>query len=264
MIITPRFVALNYPRTGSTFVRDVLRTVHRANGPASRVRGWLGLASFQELDLPIERTLSARREGRRSQHGSYAQIPERDRGKPVLSVTRNPFDRAVSMYEHGFWRTRPHADPAAIAGRYPHYPELDFTEYLEMQATFGFDNVRQGVELSADVGPHTLHFIRFFWQDPDSALRQLTDASIEDDSFLASMPAVRFLHTEALGEELRGFLTEMDYPPAQTAFLLDEAPVNQAASRKGRPWTEYFTEEQANEFRHTERLLFKRFPEYAS
>lgn len=263
MIITPRFVALNYPRTGSTFVREALRTLSGADSPLGRARERLGIGGFRELKLPIERTLSARRVERESQHGAYGQIPDSCRDRLVMSVTRHPLDRAVSMYEHGFWRTSPPGDATAIAERFPEFPELDFGRYLELQSTLGFEDVLQEATLKADVGPNTLHFVRFYWPDPERALARLTDASIDDGSFLAGMPDVRFLHTEALADELRGFLIEMGYEEQATAFLLDQPAVNRAASRAGRPWSEYFTQEQERTFRYKERLLFERFPEYA-
>ena len=78
MIITPHMVLLNYPRTGSTWARGVLRRLHGVEGRtlAQRLAGTrLGWRGFHELTLPIDRTTTALREGRRSQHGSYRQIP---------------------------------------------------------------------------------------------------------------------------------------------------------------------------------------------
>ncbi len=102
MILTDQFVLLNYPRTGSTFVREALGSIY---GQSARRLQWLLPAKrkFRELLLPINRTTAALESGRRSQHGCYSQIPASHRGKPVLCVTRNPLERVVSQYEHGFW-----------------------------------------------------------------------------------------------------------------------------------------------------------------
>ena len=266
MILTHRFVMLNYPRTGSTFVRDALRTLLSERGGvraalARRLRP--SPAPFRELLLPIDRTLSAQREGRRSQHGCYAQIPRSHRGLPVVSVARHPLDREVSQYEHRFWIEHPPAALDALRARFPSFPELEFHEYLAMQAEHGLANVLKGARLRADVGPNTLHFLRFYHPEPDRALARLTDSAVDDGSLLRELPRVRFLHTERLRPELRALLHEFDFEPAQTAFLEDAPSLNAAVARAGRPWSEYFTPEAERVFRRKERLLFQVFPEYA-
>ena len=264
MILTDEFVVLNYPRTGSTFVREALRALYQPRGRLwSKVLSRFGRgARFQELLLPIDRTLPALREGRHSQHGRYAQIPASHRGKPVVSVTRNPLDRIVSQYEHGFWRDHPIADPAALRRLHPSFPDLSFPEFLQMQATFGLPAVLQDVPLQAEVGPMTVHFVRFYYENPEAILAHMDDVAVESGEILHSMPPIRFLHTEKLAEELCAFLHEIGFTPEETQFMLDMRPVNAAASRARRPWTDYFTPKMAEEFRHLERLVFKRFPEY--
>jgi len=266
VLLTERFVLLNYPRTGSTFARSALRALYRRReGPWGHALVRLGLAqaSCRELLLPIERTATARREGRRSQHGALSQIPPSERGKLVVSIARHPLDQVVSAYEHGFWRAHPPGDEQVIRRRFPRFPELSFSQYLELTSEFDRTNVLQGVPLQADVGPCTLHFVRFFAVDPDAALARLSAESISSGEFLARLPPVRFLHTEHLAEELAAFLGELGFEAAETAFLRSLPRVNVAARRRGRPWSEYFTPEQERDFRWRERLLFQRFPEYA-
>lgn len=265
MILTERFVLLNYPRTGSTFVRAALRALHGLEGsrlPAVLLRWTPRGRRCRELTLPIERTASARRAGRRSQHGALHQIPASHRHLPVVSVTRHPLDREVSQYEHGFWREHPPAPLETLLARFPAWPALSFGEYRALQAEHGRADVLQGAPLRAEVGAQTLHFLRFFHPNPDAALAQLDDARIDDGSLLRELPPVRFLHTERLVPELRAFLHEHGFEPRATAFLEDWAPVNAAASRAGRPWSDYFDAEEERRFRREERLLFQLFPEY--
>ena len=266
MLVTDRFVLLNYPRTGSTFAREALRALHQRRTPAWRralERLSLARPALVELELPIERTVTARREDRRSQHGALSQIPPGHRGKPVVSIARHPLDRAVSAYEHGFWRTRPLGDPQAIRDRFPSFPELSFDEYLEYGLAFEAPDVLQGACPQADVGPHTLQFLRFYSADPQATLAGLTDARIDSGEVLRSLPPVRFLHTERLVEELIDLLHDVGFGPGQTAFLRELPRVNAAGSRRGRAWREYFSPEQERAFRQRERLLFQVFPEYA-
>ena len=266
MLLTDDFVLLNYPRTGSTFARAAVRELYaRRSGRLGRALQRLGLGSpgAVELELSIERTAAARRAGRRSQHGALSQIPASHRGKPVVSITRHPLDRAVSMYEHGFWREHPPGDLRTIRARFPRFPQLGFSDFLTLGLEFDLPNALQGVPLAAEVGPHTVHFVRFYAADPDAALRSLTDAAIEGGTFLERLPPVRFLHTEHLLEELTAFLQELGFGPEETAFLRQQPRVNVAGARQGRPWSDYFTPEEERAFRARERLLFRAFPEYA-
>lgn len=266
MILTRRFVLLNFPRTGSTFVRRALRTLYGVQGRGIlrtvRARfGW-GCPQFQELTHRINRTESAERERRRSQHGAYSQIPIPHRGKPVVSVTRHPFDRLVSMYEQGFWRDHPPVDRAVLRARLPSFPELTFTQYLEMLDVFDVPNVLKGHPLRAEVGSQTLHFVRFFARDPEVTLARLTDDAVDSGTLQDELGEVRFLHLESIAEELVEFLVSIGHRGAETGFILDAPPINAATSRRGRGWREYLDADTARALRHRERFLFRMFPEY--
>ena len=229
MLLTDRFVLLNYPRTGSTFARQALRQLYaRRAGLRGGLLQALGHGQVEELQLGILRTATARREGRRSQHGALSQIPPDHRHKPVVTITRHPFDRLVSFYEHGYWRSHPFGDREQLRERFPSFPELSFEEYLDYSAAFEVPDVLQGARPRADVGAQTLHFVRFYAADPEAALEQLTDEAIDDGSFLAGLPPVRFLHTERLVEELTAFLHDVGFAPEETAFLRELPRVNAA------------------------------------
>jgi hypothetical protein len=259
VILCDRLVLLNYPRTGSTFVREVLREAfgHAGSGLGARLRRRLDRGRFRELALPITRTASAERAGRRSQHGALSQIPATHAHLPVVSVWRHPLDRVVSQYEHGFWREHPPGEPAAVRARFPRFPDLDFGEYLALQQEFGRADVLRGRRLEAEVGPDTLHFVRFFARDPEGALDRLDDAAVDSGALRAELAPVRFLRFERLAEELAALLVELGFPPAEVRHLADAPPVNAAASRRGRPWTEYFTPELEAAHRRSERFLHR-------
>ncbi len=265
MILTDQFVLLNYPRTGSTFVREALRTVYeQGGGRLTQLVGRLrpGRPRLKELLLPINRTASALLDKRKSQHGAYSQIPISHRDLPVLCVTRHPLDRIVSQYEHGFWRDHPLGDLKQLERLFPAFPDLSFRDYLKLQSTVGFDSVRQDAIIKANVGACTLHFIRFFFPNPDAALARLTDESIDSGEFLRGMPEIHFLRTEDLVNDLRTFLHSIGFNQQETAFLVDKPPANRALSRGGRTWPDYFSTSEAAQYRQRNRLLFQMFPEY--
>jgi hypothetical protein len=266
MILTEQFVLLNFPRTGSTFARAAVKKLYeRRNGPSPRQAPSArpgNPTAIRELLLPIDRTISAFRTKRHSQHGSFGQIPPTDQGKPVVSVIRNPFDLIVSHFEHGFWKENPIADEKALRARFGSYPDLDFDEYLAMAEEFGLPDVLKGRRIDADVGPQTIHFIRFFFRDPDAVLDRLTDEYIDRREFVGELPEIRFLHTENLRRELRDFLVSVGFLPEETEFIESLPRKNVAASRRNRPWAEYYDDERMRAIRRKERMLFLLFPEY--
>jgi len=251
MILADRFVLLHFPRTGSTFLRQAIEAIYGRRG-----------GSFREHLVPIDRTLSALRETRRSPHGCVAQIPEAQSRLPVLSVTRHPLDRIVSQYEHGFWRQHIPGDPREVEARFPTFPELDFAEYLRFRQEIALPDVMKGEPLRANVGPDTIHFLRFYFREPEVALARMTDATIDSGELIRGMAEIRFLRHEQLVADLEEFLREIGFLPEQTKFLRSMPRVNKAASRRGRPWTDYFTADQEQACRMQERLLFQRFPQY--
>lgn len=263
MILTDRFTCLNYPRTGSTFVRTVLRRAYGQDreGLHGKLAAWLSpwwsLGRFRELALPIYRTASARRAGHKSQHGAVHQIPRRQRDLPIVSVLRHPLDRAVSQYEHGFWRTSPPGDLDAIRARFASFPEIDFGDYLELQRTFGRADVLQGSHVDEDIGPDTLHFVRFFAPNPELALSRLTSATVDSGAALEDLADVRFLRFEHLTEDLVGFLLEVGFSERSLDFVGQLPRINAADSRRGRTWHDYFTPELEAAYRSRERLLFR-------
>jgi hypothetical protein len=207
-------------------------------------------------------TSMAERAGRKSQHGSYRQIPPEARGLPVLSVMRDPFDQYVSAYELRFWQTNPIWDVVTLERTYPGYPDLSFDQYVEMMQDHGVKNLLMGKALGTDVGFLTLRFLKFYGVEPDRMLDSLTDEYIESERFRSDLAPVRFVHTESLVPDLRDFLAEVGFGRDRTEFMMHLPRVNAAEARRGKPWQEYFTPEIRERVRHAERMLFRLFPRY--
>lgn len=264
MILTDSFVMLNFPRTGSTFVRTVLRRLYgpwwNAFGCDSRPRASSG---FQELMLPIDRTRKAERLGRISQHGRWGQIPESHRHLPVASVIRHPLDHAVSHYSHVDWWRSPPAGEAALRRRFPSWPRLTFAEYLDFEQEFALPDVLKDARPAAAIGHLTAHFLRFFARDPEAALAGLTDARIESGEVARDLPPIRWLRQDRLAADLASFLVESGHSARRVNRACRHPPVNVSRARHARHWREFYTPEQASLKRHRERTLFRLFPEFA-
>jgi len=263
VILTDAFVLLNFPRTGSTFVRSAVRRLH---APWWDAFGLLDAnprpsSGFRELTLPIDRTRKAERLGRRSQHGRWGQIPDSHRHLPVVSVVRHPLDHAVSSYLHEDWRMAPPADEAALRRRFPAWPRLDFGAYLEFEHEFALPDVLKGIRPAAEIGCLSAHFLRFFARDPDATLAGLTEDRIGSGALALDLPPIRWLRHDRLNDDLAAFLGEMGYPRGRIDRALRRRRENVSRERRGRPWRDFFTPETEARKRHRERLVFGMFPD---
>ena len=184
MIITPKLVLLNFPKTGSTFARAALKEIHRINTPLKSTllsRVGVKVNGMREIIGVSNQSVYQVLHGIRGQHSTYSQIPKKYKTLPVVSIIRNPFERYVSLYEFRWWVNYPlYAENPELLARYPSFPEISFKQYLEMTSSFGMpDFVPKDVDLEVDVGLYTLQFLRFFHPYPDDAIRKLTDEYLE-------------------------------------------------------------------------------------
>jgi Sulfotransferase family len=246
MLITPDFVFIHMPKTGGTFVTEMLRLVY-------------GVRAVET--------------GRK--HATCEEIPAADREKPILSVIRSPFDRYVSQYHYGWWRTHPqeYCDPAKILQQFPTYPQLDFNDFVVVANRY-FVNVHRGVsngyespKLPPDLslGWHSEQFIRFFCRDPHRAFASITEHDLEQGRLKTFEYPVEFLRTETLNRDLAGYLQRYDVDPdlLRTVRTHHAVMPEQAHETRARPHArEYFDRALSDFVLRKETLLFNRFPEY--
>jgi hypothetical protein len=254
MILTKNLVFIHLRKTGGTFVSTLLGRVYRERGWVARVRNRLEGKRFRSVN----------------QHGTCAEIPESHRGLPVVACVRNPFDRLVSMFHFKGWQRDPaqwHCDPAAMARRFPRWPDLSFEEFaLAATETFkGLDD--SGVPEAARLGSQSEELVRYFWREPARAFPSIDDAYIAERRWDRDMHPVRWIRTETLNRDLHALLLEFGVPPERAAFVLEEEPILPAQSRKAprkdRDWRSAYTPDLLAAVARRERLLLSLFPDYA-
>jgi hypothetical protein len=228
MIITDQFVVLNFPKTGSTFVRDVLRRIHhrRAGGLGARLLAAVGLRRrplFRELMLPNIRV--KRNAHVRDQHGTYQQVPAGHKHKPLVSVLRHPCDHIVSEYEYREWVRTPPDDVDTIRAHFPRFPDLTFEDFVHLRDRVRIPTRLEGRRPPAAVGDLTVLFLQFFAKDPDALLASLTDEAIDSGAYRGKLAPVRLLKTESRNQDLYQFLLEYGYPEEEIAFILKEKKI---------------------------------------
>ncbi len=246
MLITPDFVFIHMPKTGGTFIAEMLRLVYGARAVES---------------------------GRK--HATCDEIPAADRGKPILSVIRSPFERYVSQYHYGWWKTNPqeYCDPAPVRERYPQYPQVDFDDFV-MIANRYFVNAHRGLangyesrELPPDLAPgwHSEQFIRFFCRDPRSAFASITERDLRRGRLDAYEYPVRFLQTEALNQDLADYLHDYGVDSELLCAIRTHGRVmpEQAHEARTQPHARDYFDRRLRDFvEHKETFLFNRFPQY--
>ena len=267
MIITDDFIMLNFPKTGSSFARKVIKQLYgEHNSHIRKLMEKLCLCSPRVRDFMLPKIDVKVNYKAKDQHGTLRQIPESHRGKRIVSITRNPLERYVSTYFFKWWQSFPPADIHTIREKYPHFPDLSFPEYYEMTHLYGKQNRLQNIVPKIDLGLHTIQFIQFYFHDPEAVLTKIDHQYIEQEDFRRDMGSVEFLHQENLNSELRLFLIDVGFNENQLKFIDSLGKVNITEKKEKAPRLSNVAVESG--FRNTilerDKLMFKIFPEYLS
>ncbi|NBD36483.1 MAG: sulfotransferase family 2 domain-containing protein [Chloroflexi bacterium] len=283
MIITNQFVMLNYPKTGSSFARAMLKQVHNYDrGGVNKILhrmirkfryGTVLNRTLRKIDTLINPDMTelivpkvyGRHIGyRQSQHGRYSQVPEEHKDKTIISIIRNPFTRYVSTYLYEDWKDRyPQIYSDQLKNNIPSFPDLSFAEYYDMIHFYKQDLRLQGIIPKINLGVNTIQFIRFYFKEPKRVLNEIDDEYITNRSYQEEMVPITFLHQERLNDELFQFLLTMGYSEQKIQFIKDAEPINVTKRKRDQQSLDrFYTEELRQNILKRDRLLFKIFPEY--
>ncbi|MGD2111372.1 MAG: sulfotransferase family 2 domain-containing protein [Phycisphaerae bacterium] len=253
MIIADRFVFIHLPKTGGTFVTDVLHRLYKCTPDARLWRRLLKPWARSPL-LNIKK------------HGTCNEIPARHRTKPIIACVRNPYDRYVSQFEFGWWKTDrfPDIDRERIRRRFSHFPDLSFEEFIEA-ADMMFGQLKDtGPDREQRLGYHTEQFVRYFFREPQRVFGLIDEDYLQMRRYKQDMYPVRFMRTDRLNQDLHDCLESLGYDLAQLEFIYQAKKV--FPPRGGRSddqtWEGYYTPELKRVVRRRERLLFALFPEF--
>lgn len=265
MLVTEDFVMLNFPKTGSSYAREVIKRVYDTPDTGSfGVLEKLGLNRPSVRELMMPKIHEAMYKGVKDQHGVWQQIPGKYKSRQVLSIKRNPFSRYLSAFHYGWWKTHPPATLIELKQHFPGFPQLSFSEYYEMTNIFSCRDRLSGILPKIDIGLHSLQFIQFYFKDPESVIRKIDAEYIESGAFKADMADVYFLEQEKLSADLKGFLIKLGAEPEMLNFLDEAKRVNVTPHQPG----EYTISDLLldysvrNSILERDRLIFEIFPEY--
>ena len=259
MIITDGFVMLNLPKTGSTFARQVLKSLYKTRYSeltfAKKLAINLKISEplLQEFILPNIRIKKVRR--RRDQHGTYQQIPEKYKQREIFSIVRNPYERLLSVYEYKEWVKNPPISRELIAQSFPQFPELSLNEFIEMSKMI----VEQELESKSPhvrIGPQSLQFIYMYFKNPGKVLQTITDDYIDSDKYLNDIADITFLRQEHLGNDMRNFLETHGFSHDELR-IIDELGIVNETKHKSENRNALFTPEAIAYINTEERFILK-------
>ena len=195
MLISRKFVLLSMPKTASTFTRSATKEALTEAGEP-----------FEEL--LFTNMFNSHRPA--DQHGAYAQIPSGARGRSVVSVARDPYDKFLSTFKYRYWANYPPITASEIAAFLPTFPRLTLDQYVLMNL---LSDRRKVTVCRTGIAAQTVQFIRMYASDPVRVLAELSQGCDLAD-VVAAMGAVRMLRAEHIADELADFLLEVGLPDA--------------------------------------------------
>jgi hypothetical protein len=263
MILTDDFVFIHEPKTGGTFVTEMLSRIYEPVIDGGIVRRVL-----RRLRGGGKKSLRNVRK-----HSTCRNIPNSHQGKPILATIRNPYDRYVSQYEFAWWKTHPSpsCNVEKIREHYPHYPELTFKEFIELNNALLLQIENDRFPPEDRLGLQTVQFVRYFFQSPEKVFQAIDDDYIAAEKYKADMFPVHFIRTDRLKQELYDFLVGVGHAPETVQFMLSAPKIlppppktlpRENRRSEDRPWQSYYTPELKRRVRRQERLLFAIFPEF--
>jgi hypothetical protein len=230
MIISKDFVLINFPKSGSTFVRKVLKDIYdkRINDSLFlkySIKLKLREPLYQELLMPNIKFKTGLMNNV-DQHGIYSQIPKEHLNKEIFTVVRNPYERIISSFEFKFWQQRPALEEKVLKNHFPNFPNLsidDFIDYLILVSRYSFTNEVNKLT----VGFMSLQFIMFFFKEPKIIINQLNDNYLKSNSLYKNdMAQINFLRQENLNMELAYYLKKFDFTDKELEYITNHKQVN--------------------------------------
>ena len=261
MLITDRFVLLNLPKTGSTFARTVIKEIYLQRiedrtimQKALQMTGIAARPFIQELYLANIQFQGEPQPP--SQHGTYIQIPEQYRDRPVVSIVRNPYSRFMSIYDFKYWKGHPPISRQLIEDNFPNYPKLSIDEFVLLSQLTVIHGRLAGERPKCTVGNQTVQFIQMFFKDPKEVLRNLSDEYLDSDEALHDIADIHFLRQEFLYDDLAEYLLLHGFSQGEIQYMRGKKMVH-VTEEKSENRDKLWTRKSFEYVSHCERMIFR-------
>jgi hypothetical protein len=259
MVITDDFVFIHLPKTGGTFVEQMLERLYRSknrNNFYYRALQKIGHVKTTSTFINVNK------------HGACSDIPEAHRSKKIIATIRNPYDRYVSQYEFNWWKECLPVNPDRVSKHYPQYPDLSFEAFIdffnEMIRLLPSAVNHSLYRTEFQIGYHTEQFVKQFFRNPDRVFLRIDETYIQNGMYRKDMFDVTFIDMDFLNQDLCNFLVSIGHRPRELEFITKAEKIfpprgGRSGSKK---WREYYTPELKKKVRLRERFLFELFPQF--
>lgn len=264
MIITDKFIIINYPKTGSSYVRKAIKKVYNNDYKNTINKIIIKYSNikieqnkkYYSLDCPklygnYESTYY-------DQHGVVRQIPKNEIGKPIMSIIRNPLTKYISSYVYGWWKKYPPLPFNDLHKISPNFPNISFIEFYELLNNPLVNEDKIENKDARNLGSYTRMFLVFFSKDPNIAAKKLIDG----EALGNILPKITFLHQEKLKSELKEYLISMDISKRRIEKIEKIKEINKSNEDEKRRINKNDIKRVSNYILDDERYLLKAFPEY--
>lgn len=227
MIITSQFVILNFPKTGSSFVRKIISTLYRNRANRNNfnkilVKLKIRHLGYTELKLPHPTILNYK-----DQHGSYSQIPKRHKNKSIISVIRDPYQRFESQYKFRWWVEHSGIEERILRKYFPYFPDISMDEFVILRKLITEKlKLQFHIPKETEIGDQSIQFINMFFKNPSDTFKTLTPAYVSNDQFIKDMCDIEFLRQEHLNEDLLSCLKDYGFSDKELEFIRTHEKVN--------------------------------------
>ncbi|NUM44731.1 MAG: sulfotransferase family 2 domain-containing protein [Anaerolineales bacterium] len=253
-----RFVFVHIPKTGGTFVAQVLRDLYTP--------GWIRPIFWRKVYFRLTNTFLARTglpapHVELDKHAPCRAIPARYASLPIVSCMRNPFDWYVSNYRFQYWKRAPDHYPGLKDD--PRWPNLSFDDFMHFSNHVWTRALNPGLEVNPHLGRLTTIFIQFFCREPERVLTEPGTPEQVFEKVKANMYPVQFLETSQLNDDLVALLLAYGYSERQIAFVRTLPPISPPGARKPEDrWERFYSPALMEEVRKRDAILFRLFPRY--
>lgn len=244
MLFTENYIFLSYPKTGSTYVRHVIKSagVHLGRRIA------IVPSCVRPKNVYFEQLSEAENRNGRSQHGKRSQIDEapgfelgmlgapmldgwykrrlqswkNSEKRQIVSIWRDPVERVVSAFNFQFWAEWPDDRVLEAKSVFPNFPDLTFAQYYELNQPD--DILKHFPSSNGDllgIGRHSWKFIRFFASKSLLDRLKHTWPSNADEFLeliLSDTQDIKFLDHRFLSKELAELMKDSAFNLSQSSM----------------------------------------------